>query len=79
MNQVRPAVEGLLQAHPLGGPELLARRAVRAHIGACADRLRRESALVHRLITEDGLLLVGAEYDLETGVVEVLDAEDYRA
>jgi len=49
------------------------RRAVRANIRAAADHLRHGSQLLEELIRRDGLRVVGAEYSLETGVVEFLD------
>ena len=46
--------------------------AVRANVRASVDHLRHGSALLEQLVREDGLLVVGAEYSLETGVVDVL-------
>jgi len=37
------------------------------------DHLRHGSALLERLIERNGLLIVGAEYSLETGVVDFFD------
>ena len=53
-------------------PALL-RHAVRANIRMSADHLRHGSELLEQLIQNAGLLIVGAEYDLETGVVEFFD------
>jgi carbonic anhydrase len=47
--------------------------AVRANIRASADHLRQGSAVLEQLIRDSGLLVVGAEYALETGVVEFFD------
>ena len=49
------------------------RQAVRANIRASVNHLRHGSAILERLIQEDGLLVVGAEYSLESGVVEFFD------
>ena len=46
--------------------------AIRANIRAAASQLRHGSQLLEQLIQRDGLLVVGAEYSLETGVVEFL-------
>jgi carbonic anhydrase len=54
-------------------PEMLVAQAVRANIRAAADHLRHGSALLERLVERDGLLIVGAEYCLETGVVDFFD------
>jgi carbonic anhydrase len=54
----------------------LMRHAVRANIRMSADHLRHGSELLEQLIQNAGLLIVGAEYDLETGVVEFFDGMD---
>jgi len=46
---------------------------VRANIRMSADHLRHGSELLEQLIQSDGLLVVGAEYSLETGVVDFFD------
>ena len=53
------------------------RQAVRANIRASVDHLRHGSEVLEQLIANDGLLIVGAEYSLETGVVEFF--EDFPA
>ncbi len=73
VDRIRPAVEPLLASGP-EDDEALLRRAVRANVLASVDDLRRGSELLERLIRSDGLLIVGAEYSLETGLVEFLDA-----
>jgi carbonic anhydrase len=72
VDRVRPSVEGLLAAGP-EDPEVLIERAVRANIRASADHLRHGSAILEQLIHQRGLLVVGAEYSLETGVVDFFD------
>jgi len=47
--------------------------AVRANVRAAVNHLRHGSALLEQLITDDGLLVVGAEYSLESGVVTFFD------
>jgi carbonic anhydrase len=74
VDRVRPAVETLLASqHLRAEPETLIRDAVRANVRASANQLRHGSELLERLILTDGLLVVGAEYSLETGVVTFLD------
>jgi ribonucleoside-diphosphate reductase alpha chain len=51
----------------------LVREAVRANIRASANHLRHGSDILEGLIAREGLLVVGAEYSLETGVVEFFD------
>jgi carbonic anhydrase len=47
--------------------------AIRANVRASAAALRNGSAALEKLIREDGLVVVGAEYSLATGVVEFFD------
>ena len=49
------------------------REAVRANVRVAASQLRHGSEVLERLIERDGLLVVGAEYSLETGMVDVFD------
>ena len=70
---VRPSVEELLASdlkHDLGR---LVHEAVRANIRASVKRLRHGSEIIENLIQKDGLLIVGAEYSLETGEVDFFE------
>jgi carbonic anhydrase len=73
VDRVRPSVEGLLETELEHDPEALMKQAVRVNIRSSANHLRHGSALLEQLIQDDGLLVVGAEYSLETGVVEFFD------
>jgi carbonic anhydrase len=73
VDRIRPSVETVLEAEPKQDRAQLEQRAVRANIRASADHLRHGSEILEELIREDGLLVVGAEYSLETGVVEFFD------
>ena len=73
VDRVRPAIEPLLYTELRNDPVALARHAVRANVLSSANHLRHGSALLEHLIDQDGLLVVGAEYSLETGVVEFFD------
>jgi carbonic anhydrase len=53
--------------------ETLVHEAVRANVRAAVQALRHGSESVERLIAEEGLLVVGAEYSLETGMVDFFD------
>ena len=72
VERIRPAVEGLLDGQTRDLAEL-EQRAVRANIRMAADHLRHGSAVLEQLIRKDSLLVVGAEYSLETGVVDFFD------
>ena len=73
VNRVRPSVEGLLRTELRHDSDALVREAGRANIRASVDHLRHGSQVLEELIHEQGLVVVGAEYSLETGVVEFLD------
>lgn len=73
VDRIRPAVEPLTAAHPGKTADDLVHAAVRVNIRASVDRLRHGSAIVEDLAQRDGLLVVGAEYSLETGVVDFFD------
>jgi carbonic anhydrase len=73
VERIRPSVEPLLETEPQGDRNTLIERAVRANIRASASQLRHGSPIVERLIERDGLLVVGAEYSLETGLVDFFD------
>ena len=73
VHRVCPAVEGLLATELRHDPEALLRQAVRANIRASAGQLRHGSSIIEELIRRDGLLVIGAEYSLETGVVDFFD------
>ena len=73
VNRVRPSVEALLATDLRQDPEALVRHAVRANIHASANHLRHGSEILEQLIQKDALVVVGAEYSLETGVVEFFD------
>lgn len=70
---IRPSVEPLLDTVAAGDRDALVRKAVRSNIRASAGQLRHGSSFLERLIREDGLLVVGAEYSLESGVVDFFD------
>jgi carbonic anhydrase len=73
VDRVRPSVEALLATPLRHDPDALVRQAVRANIRASANHLRHGSDVLEQLIENEGLLVVGAEYSLETGVVDFFD------
>ena len=70
---IRPSIEGLLATDLKHDLPALARAAVRANIRASVRHLRHGSDIIEQLIQKDGLMVVGAEYSLETGVVDFFD------
>jgi carbonic anhydrase len=73
VDRVRPSVEALLATELRHDPDALVREGVRANIRVSANHLRHGSEVLEQLIQSDGLLVVGAEYSLETGVVTFFD------
>jgi carbonic anhydrase len=71
VDRIRPAVQPLINAK-VPATELM-NQAVRANILTSAEHLRHGSDIIEGLIRSDDLLVVGAEYSLETGEVEFFD------
>ena len=69
---IRPSVKHLISRDGTLD-ESLVPRAVRANVRASADHLRHGSPVLEQLIQTSGLLVVGAEYSLDTGVVDFFD------
>jgi len=70
VDRIRPSVEELLETDFRQDPQGLVEHAVRANVRASANHLRHGSQVIERLIDENELLVVGAEYSIETGVVD---------
>ena len=73
VDRVRPSVEGLLKTDLRHDMAALSMRAERDNVRASANKLRHGSAILEQLIRDEGLLIVGAEYSVETGRVEFFD------
>jgi carbonic anhydrase len=73
VNRIRPAVESLIERSAGADRDALVQQAVRANIRMSANHLRHGSEALEQAIEKDGLLVVGAEYSLESGVVDFFD------
>jgi carbonic anhydrase len=73
VDRVRPSVEMLLATELRHDKDALLTHAVRANIRASVDHLRHGSQVLEQLIRDEGVRVVGAEYSLETGLVEFFD------
>jgi carbonic anhydrase len=71
VDRIRPAVEGLLDLNL--APDQLIKQAVRSNARISANSLRHGSQILERMCEQDNLLIIGAEYCLETGKVEFFD------
>lgn len=74
VDRVRPAVEPLLGGGAQQVDDALLQRAVRANVHASVTQLRHGSDILEQLVRDEGLLIVGAEYSLDTGEVDFFDA-----
>jgi carbonic anhydrase len=72
VDRVRPSVETVLATRPADHATLV-REAVRANVRVSANHLRHGSELLEKMTEEDGVVVVGAEYSIETGVVDFFD------
>jgi carbonic anhydrase len=73
VDRVRLSVEVFMHTDVIRDHDHLVREAVRANIRVSANHLRHGSQILEQLIQTGKLLVVGAEYSLETGVVEFFD------
>jgi len=73
VDRIRPFVETLAETDLKNDPEALVRYAVRANIRGAVNNLKQGSRILERLVQQDGLMVIGAEYSLETGEVKFLD------
>ena len=72
VDRVMPAVKEVLANGPPDDGTALVHEAVLANVRASVDQLQHGSELLEDLIQRDGLLVVGAYYSLETGIVTFL-------
>lgn len=75
VSRIRPAVASLLEVGDCLPENRLMQAAVRANVRASVAHLRAGSPVIEDLIRDEGLMIAGAEYDLETGVVNFLDQD----
>ena len=74
VDRIRPSVAPLLARHGQAPvTDALVRDAVRENVRMSVAHLRHGSDVLEQLIEANGLAIVGAEYSLETGVVEFFD------
>jgi carbonic anhydrase len=73
-NCIRPALTDLLDPELGYDRDTLVRKSVRANVRQSVDQMRRGSKILEHLTETDELLVVGAQYALETGRVEFFDS-----
>lgn len=73
VDRIRPSVETFLQTDLQHNHEELVRQATRANVRASVNALRHGSEIIEQLLQNHGLLVVGAEYSIETGLVDFFE------
>jgi carbonic anhydrase len=73
VNRIRPTVEPLFETNLRNDPEQLLETAIRANIRASTNQLRHGSPMLEHCVQSGDLAIVGAEYSLETGMVDFFD------
>ncbi|MGY8693849.1 MAG: carbonic anhydrase [Verrucomicrobiia bacterium] len=73
VDRVRPSLEPLLATNLRDDRKALLKQAVRANISTSANHIRNSSPILEQLHQNGKLLVVGAKYSLETGVVDFFD------
>jgi carbonic anhydrase len=75
VDRVRPWVQTLMETPLRHDEDALIAHSVRANVRASVNHLKHASEILEELIDHQGLMVVGAEYCLESGVVEFLDED----
>ena len=75
VNSIQPSVETLLETDVAEDNDKLVEAAIRANIRASVSHLQQGSEVLEGLIANDDLRIVGAEYSLETGLVDFFDSD----
>jgi carbonic anhydrase len=70
---IRPSVEPLLDQGQGHDTDAIVRKAVRANVRTSLQQMRHGSGILKDLERDDGLIIVGAEYSLDTGLVDFFD------
>lgn len=73
VERIRPSVVPLVATELRHDHDALVGHAVRANVRASANHLRHGSEILEQMIQDGRMLIVGAEYSLETGVVDFFD------
>jgi len=73
VDRIRPSVEVLLATELRHDSDALMEHAIRTNVRASVNHLRHGSHVLEQLIQRERLLVVGAEYSLETGVVDFFE------
>ena len=73
VDRIKPAVNAAMASHTGSDREQLLHHAVRENIDNAVKQLQSGSDILEQLIRDEGLMVVGAEYSLETRRVHFFD------
>lgn len=73
VNRIRPTIAPLYETSLRDRPDELLESSIRANIRAATNQLRHGSQMLEQLVNDNKLMIVGAEYSLETGVVDFFE------
>jgi carbonic anhydrase len=73
VSSIRPGIEQVVNADDGNDRAALVNRAVRENVRAMVASLQHGSNKLEQMISTDGLMVLGADYSLETGVVDYFD------
>ncbi len=73
VSRIQPSVIDLLERGDVTNRDDLMQKAIRENVRYSANALRHGSEIIEELIGAGELLIVGAEYSLDTGIVEFFD------
>lgn len=75
VDRVRPSVESLMRTELRHDMQALISQSVRSNVIYSVNHLRHGSEVLESLARHEGLMVVGAEYSLETGEVQFHDGD----
>ena len=73
VDRIRPAVEPVIQDADDLDDAAVIDRCVQANVRASVDRLRHGSLILEELVDTGDLKIVGAEYSIETGIIDFFE------
>jgi carbonic anhydrase len=73
VDQIKPAIAALMDTSSHENQAELIAKGIRANVSMAANHLRHGSQVLQEKVNSGELWVVGAEYSLETGVVEFFD------